>query len=142
MKSLIVIAVALASGFLVASGALADDECCVPGPQHQQVESRHQIDVMGLEYDKTPSLDAAAAGGANTPEIAPAAPRHGIDVMGREYNTEPGLDSAVSGVRGETGVMVPAASHHGDVMGPEYTDPDLWGIEELSPINSPPAPWW
>ena len=107
MKSiLIVIAVALASGLLVASGAMASEECCVMGPQAQQVGPRHQIDVMGPEYNTTPSLDSAVPGGAETLEMAPAAPRHEIDVMG-----------------------------------PEYTDPDLRGIEELSPVDSPPAPW-
>lgn len=91
-------------------------------PQAQQVGSGHEIDAMGPEYNTTPSLDSAAAGGADTPEFAPAVPRHGIDVMGPEYNAEPSLDSAVPGVQVEKGEMAPAATHHGiDVMGPDYT---------------------
>jgi hypothetical protein len=113
MKStLIVIALALASGLLVASGALASEEYCEMVPQAQQVGSRHQIDVMGPEYNKAPSLDSAAAGGADTLEFAPAGSRHQIDVMGPEYSATPSLGSAISGGV-ETGEMVPAGFGHG-----------------------------
>jgi hypothetical protein len=107
MKStLIVIAVALVSGLLVATGAMAGEGCCVTAPQVQQVGSRHGIDVMGPEY------------------------------------TDPDLGPAISGGQAETGEVAPAASRHGiDVMGPEYTNPDLGWMEELSPADSPPAPW-
>ncbi len=121
MKStLIVMAIVLASGFLVASGAMANDECCVPGPQAQQFGSGHGIDVMGPGYNTTPSLHAAAAGGAATQEFAPAAPRQGIDVMGREYNATPSLDAKISG-GAATGEMAPAGYNKDiNVMGEEY----------------------
>jgi hypothetical protein len=121
MKStLIVIALALASGLLVASGALASQTYGEMVTQDQQVGARHQIDVMGPEYNKTPSLDWAAAGGIATLELAPAAPRHGFDVMGPEYSATPSLGSPISGGV-DTGQMVPAGSGGGiDVMGPEY----------------------
>ena len=109
MKStLIVIAITLASGLLVASGALAG------------------IDVMGPEY-AAPYLRSAISGGqaeserflGETGEMASAASRHEIDVMGPEYTT-PDLRPAFSGGQIETGEMVPAASGHGiDVLGPE-----------------------
>ncbi len=123
MKStLIVIALALASGLLVASGAMAQEclGCNVTGTQAQEFGSRHGIDIMGPEYNATPSLDAAAAGGAATEEIAPAGSRNQLDVMGREYNETPSLDSAISG-GATTGEMAPAGSGHGiDIMGREY----------------------
>jgi hypothetical protein len=92
MKStLLVIAVALTLGLLVASGAAA-----------QQAGSDRQIDVMGPEYNKTPSPDSAVAGGAKTPEIAPPAPRKGIDVMEPESTATPSREStAVGGVETE-----------------------------------------
>jgi hypothetical protein len=89
--TLILIAVALASGLLVASGAMAGEGYCVTEPQAQQGGSRHQIDVMGPEYNMTPDLDSAVSGEqAETGEMAPAASRHEIDVMGPEY-TNPDL---------------------------------------------------
>jgi hypothetical protein len=128
MKStLIVIAVALASGLLVASGAVAGEGCCVTGPQAQQVGSRHGIDVMGPEYTD-PDLRGIE-------ELSP------VDSPPAPWSDEM-APAGASGKQAETGEMAPAASRHEiDVMGPEYTDPDLRGIEELSPVDSPPAPW-
>ena len=99
MKStLIVIALALAAGLLVAPGANA--------------QTHRQIDVLGPEYN---DLDLRPAGSVGQAE------------------SEMFL--------GETEAW--GTSHRQiDVMGPEYTDPDLRGIEELSPVDSPPAPWW
>ena len=128
MKStLIVIALALASGLLVASGALASQTYGEMVTQDQQVGARHQIDVMGPEYDKTSSLDSAAAGGTATLELAPAASHRQIDVMGPEYR-DLDLRSAIPGGQaqsemflGETGEMVPAGSSQGvDILGPDY----------------------
>ncbi len=123
MKSmLIVVALALASGLLVASGAMAQEceQCNVMGPQAQDVGSSHGIDVMGPEYNATPSLNAAAAGGAATEEIAPAGARQQLDVMGREYNETPSINSAISG-GAETGEMAPAGYNNKiDVMGQKY----------------------
>ncbi len=116
MKStLIVIAVALASGLLVASGALA-----------QQGWEHRQIDVMGPGY-ANPDLRSAISGGQaeseaflpETGEMVPAASRHQIDVMGPEY-TNPGLHSATSGGEAELELAPAASGNKIDVMGPDY----------------------
>jgi hypothetical protein len=148
MKStLIVIAVALASGLLVASGALAGEAGWGTGPQAQQAGFRHEVDIMAPGLYTTWDLGSAiSAGQAETGEMAPAGSRREIDVMGSEYTTWD-QDSAISAGQAETGEMVPAGSRHEiDVMGSEYTTWDLGsaisagqgGGEEMTPaIPSP-----
>jgi hypothetical protein len=115
MKStLIVLAIALASGLLVASGAVA-----------QQVGSNRQIDVLGPEYNDL-DLRSASSGGQAESEMflgeagASATSHRQIDVLGPEYN-DLDLRSEGSAEQAETGEMVPAGSSEGvDIMGPDY----------------------
>lgn len=101
MKStLIVIAVALASGLLVASGALAGEAGWGTGPQAQQAGFRHEVDIMAPGLYTTWDLGSAiSAGQAETGEMAPAGSRREIDVMGSEYTTWD-QDSAISAGQG------------------------------------------
>jgi len=73
MKStLIVIAIALASGLLVASGAGA--------------QSHRQIDVLGPEYNDLDLRGASSAEKAETGEMVPAGSSEGVDILGPDYN--------------------------------------------------------
>jgi len=112
MKStLIVIAIALASGLLVASGAMA--------------QFHRQIDVLALEYNDLDLRSASSEGKAEiealgeTGEITGTSHRQ-IDVLGPEYN-DLDLRSAGSGEEAGTEEMVPAGSSQAvDIMGPDY----------------------
>ena len=112
MKStLIVIAIALASGLLVASGA---------GAQYHR-----QIDVLGPEYNDQ-DLRSASSGVQAESEMflgetgAEATSHRQIDVLGPEYN-DLDLRGASSAEKAETGEMVPAGSSEGvDILGPDY----------------------
>ena len=114
MKStLIVIAIALASGLLVASGA---------GAQYHR-----QIDVLGPEYNDQDLRSASSGVQAEsemflgeTGEMVSGGSHRQIDVLAPEYNDQD-LRPAISEEKTETGEMVPAGSSQGvDIMGPDY----------------------
>jgi hypothetical protein len=119
MKSiLMIIAVALASGLLVASGAMAGEQGWVTG---QQKGSRHEVDIMAPGLYTTWDLDSAiSAGQAGAQEMAPAgAFRREADVFEPGYNTWD-LGSAISAGQAGGEEMAPATSSRPqvDIMEP------------------------
>jgi hypothetical protein len=102
----LVMAVVLASGLLVASGALAAESGWGTGPQAQQVGYRHQVDIMApntmqFGQDIPPSK-----------ALIPAGSRHQVDVMAQNtlhFNrvVPPSKAEMPAGVRHEVNVMAP-----------------------------------
>jgi len=115
-----IIAVALASGLLVASGAMAGEEDWVTGAQAQQQGSRHEVDIMAPGYTTWDLSSAISAGQAGAQEMAPAgASRRQVDIMGPGYTTWD-LSSAISAGQGGAQEMAPATSSRPqvDIMKP------------------------
>jgi len=84
MKStLIVIAVVLASGLLVASGALAGEGGWVTGPQAQPAGSRHEVDIMAPGYNTWDLDSSIAAGQGGGEEMTPpiSSPQQGNEEL-------------------------------------------------------------
>jgi hypothetical protein len=131
MKSmLIAIAIVLASGLLVASGAEASGGNCVTLPQG------HRVDIMGPQYNSGlfPVVQAGRSESELFPsqaaEMVPAGSGQGVDILGPQYNS--GLLPSTPRSEGRM-EMIPAGAEAGggycviapqarrvDIMGPHY----------------------